>query len=689
MLSLPLCPGNRYGRAHSIRSRMELTAIPGIGEKTATALAELDDPEAAITAGDVATIAQAPGIPPARAARIARAAIKHRHGESQEFLATDRAEDIANDLISLLQSHAVTDYGAHRLRTFYPSTSQSRIEEVRSITRESLELDVDPSVEHALTGLTPLAEPRTIRVRERCIATRDAERYALATESMPELSVEIIEDEQTLADLARGYATVYVIDEAYAGLDLPQSVEVRPDALETPATVVPERILTFFGHNRATIRGAIDVHRQANLTPPTDLDKLEGLLERITEDGTPADDAQLRRLDAAISDLDACVRTAESVANDHVRSAIRDRGVTIAGDDLLSLVEQGAGIDSVLERELDGELSEAIVNAREHFIDSLGLTDGERAYADRVIPDTPQYPVEHDAAALAALADELQATYDRRAAAIKQDLATALAAERNAVETLVREALELDVRLAITRFAEAFDCTMPDIGGTGISITGGRSPLLDLPPAEVEPVDYTVDDVVVLSGVNSGGKTAMLDLIAATTILAHMGLPVPATAARVQRFDALHYHAATQGTLDAGAFESTLRQFASLVTDPAGCLVLVDELESITEPGAAATIVAGVLADLEDAATAVFVSHLAAEIREAAGPALRIDGIVAEGIEDGQLVVNRTPVRDHLARSTPELIVEGLAETADDDRAAFYTRLLERFDRSSSAERVK
>jgi dsDNA-specific endonuclease/ATPase MutS2 len=53
-----------------------------------------------------------------------------------------------------------------------------------------------------------------------------------------------------------------------------------------------------------------------------------------------------------------------------------------------------------------------------------------------------------------------------------------------------------------------------------------------------------------------------------------------------------------------------------------------------------------------------------------------VDGIEALGLEDGELRVNRSPVKDHLARSTPELIVEKLADEGD---AELYGRLLEKF----------
>ena len=55
-----------------------------------------------------------------------------------------------------------------------------------------------------------------------------------------------------------------------------------------------------------------------------------------------------------------------------------------------------------------------------------------------------------------------------------------------------------------------------------------------------------------------------------------------------------------------------------------------------------------------------------------------VDGIAADGIEDGELQVDRTPVKGRLARSTPELIVEKLADENADD-GTFYEGLLEKF----------
>jgi len=697
---------------------MDLEAVPGVGPKTADRLRELDDPERALREGDVAALSRAPGISESRAARIARGAIQRRHDDPGGFLRTDRARELHGAALALVQERAVTDYATKRLETIYPSAVPSRIAEVRAFARDAVPREPDPAVLDALEGVEPPAEPAAGRVRDRCLATSDAERYAAAEAAFPELSVELVDDARGLAELARGYATVIALDDSFAGLDVGGDVRVLPDAEERVHEVVPERLLSFFAVNRERLRAAAAVHEAAGIEPPCDLAALRDGLDRLDEDGTVRGDDRLRRLEQAIDDLDAVVSTAESVANDRLREALRERDVTIEGADLLSLVEQGARVDSLLERELADEFAAAVGAAREHLTDALAVEDYED-FAERIFPDEPAFPVERDEEAASRLRTELTADRDRRAAGLKADLAEDLAALRDPAEALIEAALELDVELAISRFARAFDCTMPAVAGVeggepagtdadagvradadtdagsrfdgdrdtdgepyrGVEIEGGRSPLLDVPFEEVDPVDYRIEGVALLSGVNSGGKTSTIDLVGLVVVLAQMGLPVPAERARVGRFDALYYQAKSQGTLDAGAFEATLRAFGELVAGEGRRLVLVDELESITEPGASAKIIAGILETLdEQRATAVFVSHLAEQIREAAGFDVQVDGIRAVGLEDGELVVERSPVKGTLARSTPELIVEKLAGAdGDAGEIAFYRRLLEKF----------
>jgi dsDNA-specific endonuclease/ATPase MutS2 len=658
---------------------MEFEAIPGVGPKTAAALAEFDGAEQALRDGDVAALARVSNLSEGRAARVARGAIRYRHDDQSEFLTTDRAKELYREILGLLKDRAVTEYATKRMSTFYPTASQARIEEVREQVTAATELDPDLPIRDALSELAPLEDPSPQRVRDRCLATHDAERYTAAESAFPELSIEIVEDTRGLAELARSYSTVVTPDESFAGIDIEGDVRVRPDAFESPDEIVPERVLSFFAHNREAILAATRIYEDIPREPPCNLSHLRGRLELLTADGTVRGDTELQRLATAIDDLDVTVSTAESVANDRLRAAIEERDVTIEGTDFLSLVEQGARVDSLFGRELDGEYDAAVEAARTHLIEAIDLKPDEVDLLTRVFPPDPTFPVEHNETVVSRLRTELTANRDRRAARRKRELASDLSDLRTVVNTLVEEALELDVQLALARFVDDFDCCFPTFRSDppGFSFEQGCSPFLDLPFDRVEPVDYHASGVTLLSGVNSGGKTSTLDLIALIVILAHMGFPVPAGAVALERFTELHYYAKNQGTLDAGAFESTLREFRNLVDGQRNRLVLVDELESITEPGASAKIIAGILESLsEQGVTAVFVSHLADEIQEASAAEVAVDGIEAVGLKNGELIVNRSPMKGHLARSTPELIVEKLA---GEDESGFYDQLLEKF----------
>jgi len=56
---------------------------------------------------------------------------------------------------------------------------------------------------------------------------------------------------------------------------------------------------------------------------------------------------------------------------------------------------------------------------------------------------------------------------------------------------------------------------------------------------------------------------------------------------------------------------------------------------------------------------------------------VQVDGIEATGLVDGELRVERSPVKGKLARSTPELIVEKLADS--EAEGGFYQELLGKF----------
>jgi dsDNA-specific endonuclease/ATPase MutS2 len=119
-----------------------------------------------------------------------------------------------------------------------------------------------------------------------------------------------------------------------------------------------------------------------------------------------------------------------------------------------------------------------------------------------------------------------------------------------------------------------------------------------------------------------------------------------------------------------------------VILSPNKKMVLVDELESITEPGAAAKVIGGILEKLNENPNtcAVFVSHLSEDISKNVKLAIRIDGIEARGLDQNlNLVVDRNPILNHLAKSMPQLIVTRLRELSKGGEREAYEHILRKF----------
>jgi dsDNA-specific endonuclease/ATPase MutS2 len=158
-----------------------------------------------------------------------------------------------------------------------------------------------------------------------------------------------------------------------------------------------------------------------------------------------------------------------------------------------------------------------------------------------------------------------------------------------------------------------------------------------------------------------------------------MGLPVCAKGAKLAIMDELYFFS-KQRSLDAGAFESFLRTFLPLVTTDTKKLILADELEAITEIGAASKIIGSFIDMMKETNSySILVSHMAPEIHKYTD--VRIDGIEAKGLDENyELVVDRTPCINYLARSTPELILRRLHAKSNGKMKEIYERILGLFN---------
>lgn len=663
---------------------MRIKDIPGVGEKTAGRLIDYygSEEEAiqSILDGDVAGVAQSGGVSPRQAASIVKAAIGIEEDmRVEDFLRTEEARRIYESLMSMLAGCARTDYARANTRVFFPCGSQDRIERVQEQVREWRSLARRVDVERAgrlLEDVRPLGEPRARQIRDRVFIASDAE---IASNARG-LGVEVctVGGPEEYVDVARGYGWAYIDDaDPLVEVDLPG--EVKVETVNTRKTSVwwtaPERVLQFYAHNQDSILAALQL--QEMLDPDSKTRELIKFVRRINEDGQLAGgvDPVVDRLNHALSSLDEVVRGETERATEKLRESIRESEVSIGGAEVLDRLEQGAtDIRPLLESRIRQSYQEITREAEENIRERLGLPNVESIYPEEVV-----FPIEP--MSLDRLRLRLRGEKAGREMSKLREAARELERARDTVQSAVKKAFELDLHLAVAEFTR--EMTMPRLQEEGVDFEDAvnlqlaREHGLDY----VTPVSYDFNrGAVVLSGVNSGGKTSTLDLVAQVVILAHMGFPVPAENAGVGVVDGLYYFAKSRGTLDAGAFETTLRQFSSLASS-GNELVLADELEAITEPGASARIIAGILESIYDAGgCAVFVSHLAEAIQEHAACPLRVDGIEATGLDENlNLIVDRNPRKDYVAKSTPQLILERLARGSEGENKSFYRRMLEKF----------
>jgi DNA mismatch repair protein MutS2 len=673
---------------------LKLVDLPGIGSRIRERLLEhFGSEECAletIMRGDVAALVRV--LSERQALSLAQCARGLSFGaRPDEFLATDEAVNIYQRLVSRIAGYAHTDYARLKIGTLFPSSSPELLALNRKVAQESMESArlLDQSEIHELLGkIRPLREKAQSRVRERAVATTSAEDFQrLKARGLDKLiDLHLAESPRELMDLARSYSHVSLVGDEQGDIPGIEAARSQEDWY-----LVPEAVLGFYIDNLEALSAAVKAARrlqQAGLAGFESIDGLRGFkdlddIERLICGLGQGYDAEALRLSQLLSSLSPCAERAVSWANSELKKKIEGSSVTLDGTDLLSLMAKEDGVRDLFEVQMRGVFQDVLKQAKGLVSSELDLAGPEAVWLDEIFSSEVCYPIEIERKAIVAFEQELRIRRETRELDTKRKIARGLADKRERLKELVFAIMEFDFFNAIGSFALAEGLVMPEITDRPCLIfEEGRNLFLERP----EAVSYALgssdhpERIAVLSGVNSGGKTSLLDLVAQIAILAHMGLPVPAALCSLGTLQEMYYFSKSRGTLSAGAFETAMRKFA-IVENQKRKLVLADELESITEPGASARIIACMLDDLNrrDCA-AVFVSHLAEEVKRFAETPVRVDGIEASGLdEENRLIVNRSPRYNYLARSTPELILDRLVRSTKGPEREFYARLLAKF----------
>jgi DNA mismatch repair protein MutS len=151
---------------------------------------------------------------------------------------------------------------------------------------------------------------------------------------------------------------------------------------------------------------------------------------------------------------------------------------------------------------------------------------------------------------------------------------------------------ELDELLSFIKFADAFggDMVLPELIEADhhrINLADARNPVLGKENPDYVGNNFILDDdkLVLVTGPNSGGKTAFCKTVTQIQLLAQIGCYVPASSATLTVADRIYYQVPEISHLDdgEGRFGTELKRTKDIfLTTTAKSLVVLDELSEGT-----------------------------------------------------------------------------------------------------------
>ena len=663
---------------------MVLSNLPGIGERL---MKRLDDHFGGrheliktLESGDISRIAEVEGISIKRALTLAR----EYNGAETTFLATPEAEKLHAQLIASLQKFASNSASSSRMQMLMP-LHQLQERRIRCQLMLAFANEAPEAFAHLRSLFKDLSYTRRPNQRY--------ERVIVSQQEHPEWAsyVRILTPsaQETWKDYTVFKSVTWV--GRHGPEELPPGWLVLPDSGRTDV-MVPEFTLDWFTNNRKALKVLLDLMQWKNEgngdvhpTLNTIFSETDGLEQLASVFAMMSDSGDVEAMEEIRDGLWNMAKRMEEDLNQRISAGMETASLDLTGSDMLAALADAATFQRKLASATEDVITDILEQVRSElsvYLEASGLQAPFDLYASN-------WPVKLNRSVLDKINDELE----RRINDSKNDhllrLATKLADLKPLCDTAIQRLVEHDMWYSIASWAMHHEAKLPELVHHGIWFEGGRHLFIN---GDVQPVNYGLgraapkgdqQPIALLTGANSGGKTTLLELVAHVTILAHMGLPVPAKHAFIGRVEALHVLAKSSGTQSAGALETTLVDLANVVSNDQPKLILADELEAITEPGAGARIIAGMLraAQQQSDSSMVLVTHLAPAILDAYGSDdLRIDGIEANGLDEHlELIVDRTPKRNCLARSTPELIVRRLVERSSGDAKNVFSDILSLF----------
>lgn len=572
----------------------------------------------------------------------------------EKFLKSLRAQQIYEEIVSMILEFSNTNYSRNRILLLSPSDDESIINSNLSFVMNAKEKVSKLAIKDIKNILTHIDLPKEVIPEydgTKVILVESNEDY----EYLHKKSINKHYPIMTLNDpgIETGELNVYdLILYVYSdgnldidGLDNILMIN-KEDAL---LNLIPDKTINYYIKNQEIFKKVFEL--KSVLNEESSLVEVFEIIDEISD---------FKKVDV---DFDSIVKNAQLHANEEIEKSIKT--MDLKGDEILDLLNNNMP-DKI------GKLFDDIIAKVRADIKDKSSIDFD--------PFIKKYPIEIDEEELERIKKLESTKHEMELFEMKVKAANRFEQLKPKIDSELQFALNFDYEFTLGTFAHYYDLK-PAIIGDKFSYKGIINlSLLNKNSNNLEYVDYDIspDNAVLLTGANSGGKTTLLETIAQISIMAQMGLPVAAKEAEIIMMDEIYYFSKSR-SLDAGALESFLNTFMPIVTTDTEKLVLLDELEGITELEAAVKIISSFI-DLISLSNsyAIIVTHMANEIMKYSN--VRVDGIEAKGLDDNyNLIVDRTPKMNYLARSTPELILKRIHKRSDGKLKEVYSYILDKF----------
>ncbi|MBR0058763.1 MAG: endonuclease MutS2 [Methanobrevibacter sp.] len=634
-----------------------LQDIKGIGDKLSEKIIKSvggeEELQKIIENVDVEKIIAIEGISQRKAISIMNQLLNN---QNYDFIKSDRAMEIYEDIINKILAYSNTSYSKNRILLLSPSKDMAKIKkQVKFVMDAKKQVSQMPIIKlrGLMKNLKELEEPKAEYDASKVILVESEEDNSYLTDLGLNQYYPILtaSDSPLLREELMNYDLIfYVYSQGILDFEgMPNLVMVNID--ENDYEIVPEKIINFFLQNKDIFERVHEIQKIRNK---------ESVLGEII----PILD-ELNIVDKQEVDIDEVVNSLKYDMDEELEKSIKN--IDLEGDEILNLLNNN--FPPKISKIFDD-----IISKRKKIIKEKTGIDFD--------PYLRKYPIEIDEAEVERVKLERSSKKENDIFDIKKSAAIQLNSIKEKAVKEVEDVIKFDYEFTLGSFAYEYELTEPEFSDE-IKLKGAIHLDLSLKKdnADIQKIDYELtknENIALLTGANSGGKTTLLETLTQISIMAQMGLPVNAQYCEIKLFDEI-YHFSKKRSLDAGAFESFLNVFIPIVTTKSEKLVLLDELEGITELEAAVKIISTFIDMIKESNSyGIIVTHMARELMNYTD--VRVDGIEAKGLDENyNLIVDRTPKMNFLAKSTPELILKRIYEKSDDELKVVYARILEKF----------